>query len=206
MAKENNDLLIPFGKPARVGNFKLWRGKYNLGSGKDKTAIECVHVSNLDGSWMVRIPSTSEMFGFIVSQYATVDTEMREKILGMIFTNMHNINLIPSPALHDGFWFLTEMMTFPYMLLSEKDMVKRMEKGMKAIGVDRKKADDHIKEMVAYRKQLYDLIERKKGQLIEEYERQQAERRGKEEESLKALEQDEIAEQAISVLNEEIAQ
>lgn len=200
---ENNQLLIPFVKPARVGNFKLWRGKINLGSRKEKIEIECVNVSNLEGSWMVRIPSTSEMFGFICSQYATVDTEMRDKILGMVFTNMHNVNLIPSPALQDGFWFLTEMMTFPYLLLSEKEMEKRMYNGMKELGIDKKKTDSHVKEMVSYRRQLYELIEKKKLQLIEEYERQQAERRAKEEESMKALDQDEIAEQAIDVLNKE---
>ena len=57
--------------------------------------------------------------------------------------------------------------------------------------------------MMDYRRQLYELIERKKTAYIEEYERQQKERWEKEPEAQKQLEQDEIAEQAIDILNKE---
>ena len=72
MQNEGNELIIPFNRAVRVGNFKVWRSRVSLGSGKDKTSIEAVSVSNLDGSWKVQIPSTSQMFGFIMQQYATV--------------------------------------------------------------------------------------------------------------------------------------
>ena len=200
---KDNPLVIPFGKAARVGNFKLWRGNYVIGSGKEKTAIETVHVSDLDGGWTVRIPETSPSFGFICNQFATVDETLRDNILGMVFTNMRNLCLTPSEALHDAFWFLSEMMTFPYMLLSEKEMEKRMKESMKASGMEKDKAKEHIAQMMDYRRQLYELIERKKTAYIEEYERQQKERWEKEPEAQKQLEQDEIAEQAIDILNKE---
>lgn len=200
---EDNPLIIPFDKAVRVGNFKLWRGNYTIASGKEKTSIECVHVSSLDGAWMVRIPSTSEMFGFVMSQYATVDETLRENIFGMVFTNMYNCCLIPSPALHDAFNFLVEMMSFPYNLLPEKEMEKRMKENMKKLGVDKQKAKEHITKMMEYRKGLYELIERKRDSFIAEYERQQAERWAKEEEAQKQLEQDEIAQQAMEILNKE---
>lgn len=199
---KDNPLVIPFGKAVRVGNFKLWRGRYVMAGGKDRTGIECVHVSSLDGSWMVRIPSTSTMFGFICSQYATVDENIRDNMLGMVFTNVYNCANLPSPALHDGFWFLQEMMTFPYLLLPEREMVSRMDKGMKELGLDRKRRNEHIGKMVEYRKELYELIERKKDALIEDYERQQAERRSKDPEAEKQLDSDAIAEQAVDILNE----
>lgn len=204
LLNKENPLVIPFGKATRVGNFKLWRGNYVIdGDKKSKNYIECVHISNLDGSWMVRIPSTSASFGFICSQYATVDEKMREDFLGMVFTNMMNICLTPSEALHDGFWFLSEMMTFPYNLLPEKEMEKRMKENMKKLGIDKAKVKEHISKMMEYRRGLYELIERKKNAYIEEYERQQAERWAKEEEEQKRLEQDEVAEQALEILNKD---
>lgn len=199
MAKnQENSLLIPFGKAVRVGNFKLWRGRYNM-SGAN---IECLHVSNLDGSWMVRIPATTTMFSTIMNGYATTDEEGRNNFLGMLFTNMANVSLISSEALHDAFFFLTEMMTFPYMLLPEKEMVKRMKDVMKKVGKDKKDAEEHIRKMCEYRKGLYELIERKKERFIEDYERQQAEAMANEP-SEEDLRRDELAEQAMEVLNEE---
>lgn len=205
MAKNANDnpLIIPFGKATRVGNFKLWRGNYTLGRGKDKTDIECVHVSSIDGSYMVRIPATSGMFSFICNQYATTDPDMRDNILGMVFTNFYNIVTTPSPVLHDALFFLTEMLTFPYLILSEDEMRKRMAENLRISGIDDEKAIEHINKMAEYRKQLWELIEKKKDTLISDYEQQLAERRGKEEEAAKELEHDELAEQAINELNKQ---
>lgn len=197
----DNPLEIPYNRAVRVGNFKLWRSKYVVASGKEKTSIDCLHISNLDGSWMTRIPATSGMYGFFLSQYATFEEELRDNVLGMIMTNQLNVCLTPSPALHDALFFLTEMMSFPYNLLPEKEMVKRMKDNMKKLGVDKKQADEHISKMVEYRKQLYELIERKKAAFIEDYERQQSERWAKEGEAQKQLEQDDTAEQMLEVLN-----
>ena len=200
---KDNPLVIPLGKAARVGNFKLWRGNYVIGSGKDRTGIECVHVSSLDGSWMVRSPSTSQMFSTIANAYATTDETIRDNFLGMLFSNFMNVTNVPSEALHNAFFFLVEMMSFPYMLLSEKEMEKRMKEQLKASGMEKDKAKEHISNMMDYRRQLYELIERKKTAYIDEYERQQKERWEKEPEAQKQLEQDEIAEQAIDILNKE---
>lgn len=203
MKEKDNDLLIPFSKPARIGNYKIWRSRYSVKDGKEKMDVECVNVSNLDGAWMVRIPSTSQMFGFVCDQYATVDTDTRDKFLCMVFQNMMNICLTPSPALHDALFFLTEMMAFPYLLLSEKEMMERMKKGMKELGFDKKRIDEHIGNMMDYRRQLYELVENKKKLLIEDYERQQAlqreHERVSEEEDLK---HDDIADEAMAVLQE----
>ena len=197
----DNPLVIPFGKAARVGNFKVWRGNYAAAGGKD--GIECVHVSNLDGSWMVRIPSTSTMYGFICSQYATVDENIRENILGMVFTNMANVCSMSSPALHDGFMLLTEMMTFPYLLLPEKEMERRMKTHMEKLGVEKGMAKEHLSKMMGYRKELYDLVGRKMDAFIEDYERQMDERAAKEPDEEKKMEQDDIAEQAVDILSED---
>lgn len=196
----DNPLVIPMGKAARIGNFKLWRGKYVLGKGKEKAEIECVHVSNLDGSWMVRIPATSMMFSTIVNGYATTDDKLREQFLGMIFTNMYNIGTVPSVALHDAFYFLTEMMTYPYMLLPEKEMEKRMKVHLMESGMEKSKVKEHIAKMMEYRHGLYELIERKKKDFIDEYERQQADMRRKEPEALKMMEQDAVAEDMMNEL------
>lgn len=205
MAKKANDnpLIIPFGKATRVGNFKLWRGNYTLGRGKDKTDIECVYVSSIDGSYMVRIPATSGMYGFICNQYATTDPNIKENILGMVFTNFYNIVNTPSPVLHDSLFFLTEILSYPYLILPEDEMRKRMAENLRISGIDDEKAIEHINKMVEYRKQLWELIEKKKDTLISDYELQLAERRGKEEEADKELEHDELAEQAINELNKQ---
>lgn len=219
---KGNQLQIPFVKPARVGNFKLWRSKSSLsytptdedrakvreesgGTKKNvtrKVDIEIINISNLDGSWKVCIPQTMMMFATIAQGFAVEDNTQREQFLGSIIGNIYNISTNSNIYLHDALAFLTEMMVYPYMLLPEKEMKERMDKNLKEFGWDKAKRKEYIGKMVEYRTQLYDLIEKKKSAYIEDYERQQAERRAKEEESLKALEEEEIAEQAMVVLNE----
>ena len=198
----SENLTIPFGKAVRVGNYKVWRGSYTIGSGRDKATVECVHVSIPDGSWSVRIPATSTMFSLICNGYATVDEEKRDQFLGMLFANMLSVCTSGSEALHDAFFFLSEMMSFPYLLLPEDEMVKRMKETMDKAGIDAKAAEGHVGRMTDYRRQLYELIERKKLRLVEEYERQQSEqqeyRRTKEEEDLN---RDDIADEAAEILN-----
>ena len=200
---KEDSLTIPYGKAVRVGSFKLWRGKYNIASGKEKAFIDCLHVSSLDGAWMVRIPATSQMFATIMQGYATVDETLRENFIGMIVTNIYNLSTIPSVALHDAFHFLMEMMAFPYLLLPEKEMEKRMKEGMKADGMEKARIKEHVAKMMEYRRDLYALIERKKNDFLSEYERQQQQQRAAEPEELDRMEQDAIAEQALEILNEE---
>jgi len=56
---------IPFGKPARVGNYKVWRAKKVVGKGKDKVEIDQINISTLDESWQIKIPATFDMYGMI---------------------------------------------------------------------------------------------------------------------------------------------
>ena len=199
---EDNPLVIPFGKAVRVGNYKLWRGNYAIGRAKDKMSVECIYISTVDGSWMTRIPATSAMYSTLTNGYATVDENLRGQFLGMILTNIYNVSTIPSVALHDAFYFLTEMMTYPYLLLSEDEMKRRMKDGLSASGMDEIKADEHISQMVDYRRKLYELIERKRNDFIEEYERQQAESRKKDPDALDDMDADALAEQAMDIINE----
>lgn len=197
-------LVIPFGKAVRIGNFKLWRSNCTVSKGKDKAVIECVHVSSLDGAWSVRIPATMSLFSTICNGYATVDEKLRDEFLSMVLTNVYNVSTMGSESLHNGFWMLSEMMTFPYLLLPEKEMRRRMKEGLMKNGYDRKKADAHIERMCEYRERLYELIERLRQRVIDDYERQQEERRRyqatSEEEDMR---RDEIAEEAIGILKRE---
>ena len=203
LLNKDDSLVIPFGKAVRVGNFKLWRGNYIIGEGKHKTTVECLYISSLDGAWMTRIPSTSPMFTTVCNGFATTDENLRNDFLGMIFTNVYNISNIPSEALHDAFYFLQEMMTFPYLFLPEKEMEKRMKENMKKLGVEKTKSKEHISQMVEYRRGLYELIERKKKAYLDEYERQQAEHWNAEDEEQRNMERDAIVDQAIDIINEE---
>ena len=76
---------IPFGKPARVGNYKLWRSRCTVGKGKDKDSIEQICVGNLDGSWQVKIPATFEMFTILWELYAD---PAKKSILASYLNNM----------------------------------------------------------------------------------------------------------------------
>lgn len=200
MAEKGQSLSIPFGRAVRVGNYKLWRSRYSVGSGVGKRVLSCIHVSSLDGGWSVRIPETSQMYGAVTQGYATTDDAIREKFLGMLFTNIYNVCNISSEALHDGFSFLTEMMTFPYLLLSEEEMCRRMREQFNRLGGgDTKSFENHISMICGYRRQLYELIDKKIARFIESYEKQQSGHHPSE-----GLDEDAAAESAFDVLmNEE---
>lgn len=224
MKKTNDGKVqgIPFVKPVRVGNYKVWRSRFKVSlkpseeqrrkireesGGRMKAVgesydVEQINVSNLDGSWSVRIPETSMMFATVQDAFIA-GGETREQFLGMLFTNFQNITLTPSPALQDALFFLTEMMTYPYLLLSEDEMVKRMSDGLAKDGMDEEKAKAHISEMVEYRKRLYELVEEKKARYIEDYERQLAERRAKAPDEEKQMDDDEMADKAFDILTKE---
>lgn len=90
MEKETEKKAIPFGKPVRVGNFKLWRGRFRLGNGE----IAVLYASSLDGAWMTRIPSTLEMYGWLCLSYGDMesgDTERKahgEAVITTVLSNM----------------------------------------------------------------------------------------------------------------------
>lgn len=214
--------VIPFGKAERVGNYKVWRSKTKLTytpsdeerakvrkeSGGTKRAvgksmdIDVINVSNLDGSWKVSIPSTMMMYSTIMMGYAEEDDNRREQFLTMLFSNFLLVSTNSNVYVHDAFAFLMEMMQFPYMLLPEKEMEKRMKAGLKEAGWEKGNANAYIKEMMDKRKQLYALIDDKIQRFVADFEEDRKARLAKEDEANKALDQDEIAEQAMEVLNE----
>lgn len=196
--KESEKKSIPFTRAVRVGNYKIWRSRFYLGKKKEGMSVECLNVSNLDGTWMTRVASTSSMYGLILQAYG----EDAEKVLLGILSNMMQVCTSSSPYLHDAFFILTQMMTYPYMLLSEQDMADKMREGFNALGGgDTEKNEAHIAQMLEYRKELYALVEKKKTAIITEYEEQLAKRREQEKDSAAQMEQDDTAEKAEAVLS-----
>lgn len=212
---------IPFGKAARVGNYKLWRSRTKMtvspsdeqrakvreeSGGRKKAVsrsydIEQINISNLDGSWKVCIPETAMMYGTLMMAYSDVEPERCDEFLRMVFANMQQVCLNTNVYLHDGFNLFLEMMQYPYMLLPEKEMISRMRDGLNAEGLDKKRQDEHIDKWVEHRKKLYAIIDEKINRCVEDYEEGLKERKAKEAEAQNALEQEEIAEQALDILN-----
>lgn len=115
---------IPFVKPARVGNFKIWRTKTTIGKGKDKYEVEQICVSDLEGFWQVRIPSTNGMFAAIAGLYAD---ESLSPSLSTIFTNMLIVSTIPNGYFHRAVQMCSALYFNPDLLREKKerkDLVK----------------------------------------------------------------------------------
>ena len=198
---DDNPLLIPFGRAVRVGNFKLWRSRTSVGSGKDRTGIETVNVSNLDGTWKVQIPSTSTLFGVIVSNFATVDEKLREQFLaGEVFSNLEAINTCGSVVLHHSFRMLFNALSYPMLFMSEKELTSWVKKNFEA--GDKKQMKQHLENLLKERKEFYELIEKERKNYLEVWEEQRSKIKSGEEEAQKQLVQDEIAEQAMEILTE----
>lgn len=198
-----DETSIPFVKPARVGNYKVWRSKIHMtapssdkGKKKDSDGIECINISNIDCTWKVQIPSTSRMFATITNAFNV--PQNRDKFLGMLFTNMQNVCLINNEMLHDAFAFLVEMMNYPYLLLPEKEMTKRLRRRMEFSGIDKKRIKGEINEWVENRRKLYELAEKKKALYLDWYESQLDIRKEPTDEE---LEHDELAEKSLDIIN-----
>jgi predicted small secreted protein len=136
---------IPFVKPARVGNFKIWRSKIELDVMPDiteeqkklieekkgkvkrqKVAIEAINISNLDGSWMIRIPETFEMFSMLTAVYDGLysdNTDIKERsrdYLSTVFTNMMYASSITNGYYHQGLFMVGAAYTDPTLLSDKK--------------------------------------------------------------------------------------
>lgn len=188
---------IPFVKPVRVGNFKLWRSKITMSvepteerkkdvqvesdgrkkAKSQKISIECINVSNLDGSFSVRIPQTYEMFGMLTVAYGWMQSEVedeRKRGEGFIRTSLSNIFYVSSICngfYHHGIEMLTTAYAMPSVLSDSED--------------GRKFSED-VRETVS--------------RFLEwraEYERQMSGNEPTDED----LHQEEIAEQAVDILN-----
>lgn len=119
---------IPFGRPARIGNFKIWKSKFTFDKDADGKKIkpqivgDCINVSILDDSWMVRIPQTFEMFGMLTVAYQwskSDNAEERKRGLDYLRTAMSNIFYVSSICngfYHHGVEMLTSAYAAPSVL------------------------------------------------------------------------------------------
>ena len=105
--EEKKGREIPFGKPARIGNFKMWRTKVGVGK---KETIEAIVISNLDGTWKVQIPQTYLMFRALTDLFSTEDN----KDLEIIFSFITNFNFCTSIS-HGHFQDFLILAVYGYM-------------------------------------------------------------------------------------------
>ena len=151
--KKSNDVVIPFGKPSRIGNFKIWRSKFQLqitptkeqrkkvaveSNGRKRlkvkvVEIECINISILDGSFSVRIPQTFEMFGMLTVAYQwyrsdNPDERKRgEDFIIAATNNMFYVSSICNGFYHHGVNRLTAAYADPSLLRDTEDGKKFME-------------------------------------------------------------------------------
>ena len=156
---------IPFVKPARVGNFKLWRSKFKMtvtpteadkervfkeSGGKKKAVsksydIEQINVSDLDGCWQIKIPATYSMFGMINQLFAENEDARIATILG----NMMFASAIPNGYFHTAITMVANIFSDPTMLTDEKEfekLKKNTDALIKAFLDWRKMYDEKMKE------------------------------------------------------------
>lgn len=110
--------VIPFVRPARVGNYKIWRSKVIAGKGKDKLAIEQVCISDLEGLWQVKIPATSDMFAAISEMYAD---EKMVSALSTIVTNMLGVTSVTNGYFHRAVQMCSAVYFNPDLLRKKKE-------------------------------------------------------------------------------------
>lgn len=133
---------IPFGKPVRMGNFKLWMSNYLLSTapteaeqrkysaeydGKKKvkpkkTIVRCINASVLDGAFSVRIPENVEMFPMLSLAYQWyVGGTEEEKQRGLdyirtVLSNMLYVSSICNGFYHRGIEMVSVAYTSPSVL------------------------------------------------------------------------------------------
>lgn len=120
--KEDAVVGIPFGRPARMGNFRVWRSTVVVGKGKAKNGIECINVSNLDGTWLVRIPQTFEMFGMLTVAYQWANSENAEErrrgdgFIRTALSNMAYVSMVCNGFFHHGVEMIAAAYANPSLL------------------------------------------------------------------------------------------
>ncbi len=153
--KEDAVVGIPSGRPARMGNFRLWKTLTVVGKGKSKTNVECINVSDLDGTWLVRIPQTYEMFGMLTVAYQwsqSEDMEERRRGNGFIRTaisNMFYVSSVCNGFFHHGIEMVAAAYANPTLLQDTKEGQSFMADAKDSIErflVWRKEYEKHIKE------------------------------------------------------------
>lgn len=124
----DNGRKIPFIRPARVGNYKVWRTKVTARKGKDKFDIEQICVSDLEGAWVTKVPQTSECFAMLTELYAD---ERNEGALSSIFTNMLAMSSIYNGYFHRAVQMCLSVYFNPDLLRKKKerkDLIKEVKR------------------------------------------------------------------------------
>ena len=143
--------VIPFVKPSRIGNFKLWRSKMGIGKGNGKADIEVINVSNLDSTWSVRIPATFEMFSMISFAYHMYyDGDVQEKsraseFLQTALSNMMYVSCICNGFYHEGVNMVNTVYANPDLLRDKKKFKLLKKDVMGTIGRFLEWRDDYDK-------------------------------------------------------------
>lgn len=147
---------IPFGRAVRAGNFKLWRGRYEMKTSEGNMQIECIHVSDLDGAWSVRIPETYEMFGILMSLYNDSTDEMNIAMsaqaagaLASLLSNMMFASVVGNGYFHRGIGLIATLYANPQMLSEEErpDLVKEVNDLIAKFLEWRKAYDEKVREL-----------------------------------------------------------
>lgn len=129
MKNEKLSEVFPFGQTECVGNFKLWRSRQKIKTTEGPMEIDCLNVSSLSGEWMVRIPDTYEMFGFLVElygDYRSGDEELSrraETYLYKVFANMMYASVVANGYYQQGIEMVAMVYANP-SLLGEKGQVQ----------------------------------------------------------------------------------
>lgn len=218
---EQNPLIIPFVKPVRVGNYKVWRSRISVsiypseeerqrvrnesaGGMKSvgrKMDMEAINVSDIAGSWKIQIPQTASLFSVITEAFNTVDENIRNNFLcGQVFSNMEAINTCGSVVLHHSFNLLFNALNYPFLFMTEKEITSWVKKNFDA--GDKKKRDEHIENLLRERKEFYEMVEKERKSYLEYWNEQRSKEKERDAEAEKHLDQDEIAEQAMNILDQ----
>ena len=141
---------LPYAKVLRVGNFKVWRGKYAIAKGKDADKVDTINVCNLDQSWSVRVPQTFELYSvlmLLLSDYQSEDKKVRtfaEDKLAVIFDNLLYTGCIGNGYYHHALYLVTLAYANP-KVFKRGDDKKMFNKEVKSL----------VKDFLKWR-QLYD--------------------------------------------------
>lgn len=148
--EEKQKSTLPYAKVLRVGNFKVWRGKYAIAKGKDADRIDTINVCNLDQSWSVRIPQTFELYSVLMlllddyqSDSEKVHTFAEDK-LAVIFDNLLYVGCIGNGYYHHALYLVTLAYANP-KVFKKGDDKKTFDKEVKEL----------VKEFLEWRK-MYD--------------------------------------------------
>lgn len=129
MEKNTEKHEIPLGKPARVGNYKLWRSGKQVGKGKNKYSIEQINVSSIDGDWQIKIPATVGMFSMIRDLYA----DGNDRMLEFFFNNMMYVSIVPNGYYHKAVDMVSTVFANPDLLNEEDEQHELLVDNVKAL-------------------------------------------------------------------------